>query len=74
MIIEWLSSKITNRPIYIKQVAGFHLDPYIRTLIAEKWENISSTKKFSVFLIYKEQVFIRKQLMRICGDMIMYPI
>lgn len=65
--VEWLSSKLKSTPILIKQeVTGFHLDPFTRTFINEKEEEVYLTaKEFDLlhFLFYhKGQVFTKEHI------------
>lgn len=65
--VEWLSAKLSNYPAFIKQqVAGFQIDPFTRTLISEKGENVYLTaKEFDLlyfFFCHKGQVFTKDQL------------
>lgn len=65
--VEWLSSKSTSVPTFIKQPTfGFQIDPYTRTYISENGENIYLTaKEFDLFYFlysHKGQVFTKDQL------------
>ncbi|MCR0570273.1 helix-turn-helix domain-containing protein [[Clostridium] innocuum] len=65
--VEWLSSRLSSSPAYIKQtVNGFHLDPYTRTFNNENGNIVYLTaKEFDLlyFLFYhKGQVFTKDQL------------
>lgn len=65
--VEWLSSRLSSSPVYIKQtVNGFQLDPYTRTFTSENGESIYLTaKEFDLlyFLFcHKGQVFTKEQL------------
>lgn len=65
--VEWLSAKLSSSPVIIKQQAtGFQIDPFTRTFISEKGENIYLTaKEFDLFYFlycHKGQVFTKDQL------------
>ena len=65
--VEWLSSKFSSPPAFIKQsVNGFHLDPYARTFNNEDGNIVYLTaKEFDLlyFLFcHKGQVFTKDQL------------
>lgn len=65
--VEWLSAKLSSSPVFIKQqVNGFQIDPFTRTFISEKGENVYLTaKEFDLlyFLFsHKGQVFTKDQL------------
>lgn len=50
--IEWLSCKSDNIPKYIKQSnTEFHLDPFTRTFVNEKGENIFLKAKSLIYYI-----------------------
>lgn len=64
--VEWLSSKFSSSPTFIKQnVNGFHIDPFTRTFTSENGENIYLTAKEFVLLYFlfchKGQVFTKDQ-------------
>lgn len=65
--VEWLSSKLSITPAFIKQkTTGFQIDPFTRTFVNDKGENIYLTaKEFDLlyFLFcHKGQVFTKEQL------------
>lgn len=65
--IEWLSARLSSTPATIKQQNnGFHIDPFTRTFISDKGEDIYLTaKEFDLlyFLFcHKGQVFTKDQL------------
>lgn len=65
--VEWLSSKFSSSPTFIKQnVNGFHLDPFARTFNNEDGDIVYLTaKEFDLlyFLFcHKGQVFTKDQL------------
>lgn len=65
--IEWLSSKLSSSPTFIKQtVNGFHLDPFARTFKNEDGNIIYLTaKEFDLLyflMLHKGQVFTKEQL------------
>lgn len=65
--VEWLSSKFSSSPTFIKQnVNGFHLDPFARTFNNEDGDIVYLTaKEFDLlyFLFcHKGQVFTKEQL------------
>lgn len=65
--VEWLSSTLGNSSTLIKQLeTGFHINPFTRTFMSEKEENIYLTaKEFDLlyFLFcHKGQVFTKDQL------------
>lgn len=65
--VEWLSSRLSSPPAYIKQtVNGFQLDPYARTFNNENGDIVYLTaKEFDLlyFLFcHKGQVFTKDQL------------
>ena len=65
--VEWLSSKFSSPPAFIKQsVNGFHLDPFARTFNNEDGNIVYLTaKEFDLlyFLFcHKGQVFTKDQL------------
>ena len=65
--VEWLSSRLSSSPVYIKQtVNGFQLDPYTRTFNNENGNIVYLTaKEFDLFYFlfcHKGQVFTKEQL------------
>lgn len=65
--VEWLSAKLSSSPAFIKQqVTGFQINPFTRTFISEKGENVYLTaKEFDLlyfFFCHKGQVFTKDQL------------
>lgn len=65
--IQWLSSKLDNVPISIKQkTADFHIDPFIRTFTNANTESVYLTaKEFDLLYFmysHKGQVFTKDQL------------
>ena len=65
--VEWLSSRLSSSPVYIKQIVnGFQLDPFTRTLHNENGNFVYLTaKEFDLlyFLFcHKGQVFTKDQL------------
>ncbi|MBS5082288.1 MAG: winged helix-turn-helix domain-containing protein [Clostridiales bacterium] len=65
--IDWLSSKLSTSPIFIKQSAnGFHLDPFTRTFTNDKGQvTYLTAKEFDLlyFLFcHKGWVFTKEQL------------
>ena len=65
--VEWLSSRLSSSPVYIKQfVNGFQLDPFTRTFNNENGNIVYLTaKEFDLlyFLFcHKGQVFTKDQL------------
>lgn len=65
--VEWLSSKLSSSPVFIKQqTVEFQIDPFTRTFTNDKGENIYlTTKEFDLlyFLFcHKGQVFTKDQL------------
>ncbi|RGC15701.1 winged helix family transcriptional regulator [[Clostridium] innocuum] len=65
--VEWLSSKLSSSPAFIKQqTVEFQIDPFTRTFTNDKGENIYLTaKEFDLlyFLFcHKGQVFTKDQL------------
>ena len=65
--VEWLSSKLSSSPVFIKQqTVEFQIDPFTRTFTNDKGENIYLTaKEFDLlyFLFcHKGQVFTKDQL------------
>ena len=66
-IVEWLSTKLSNAPTYLKKSNnGFSLNPYNRICITENGNIIAMTaKEFDLlyFLFsHKGQVFTKEQL------------
>lgn len=44
--VEWLSWELSSPPAFIKQqLSGFQIDPFTRTLVNDKGENIYLTVK-----------------------------
>lgn len=65
--VEWLSSRLSSSPVYIKQIVnGFQLDPFTRTFNNENGNIVYLTaKEFDLlyFLFcHKGQVFTKDQL------------
>lgn len=65
--VEWLSSKFSSPPTFIKQsVNGFHLDPFARTFNNEDGNIVYLTaKEFDLLhflMLHKGQVFTKEQL------------
>ena len=65
--VEWLSSRLSSSPVYIKQIVnGFQLDPFTRTFHNENGNFVYLTaKEFDLlyFLFcHKGQVFTKDQL------------
>ncbi len=65
--VEWLSSRLSTSPVYIKQIVnGFQLDPFTRTFNNENGNIVYLTaKEFDLlyFLFcHKGQVFTKDQL------------
>ncbi|MGO1043236.1 winged helix-turn-helix domain-containing protein [Clostridioides difficile] len=65
--VEWLSSKLSSSPTFIKpQETAFHIDPYTRIFINDRGESTYLTaKEFDLlYFLYchKGQVFTKEQL------------
>lgn len=65
--VEWLSSKFSSSPTFIKQsINGFHLDPFARTFNNEDGNIVYLTaKEFDLLhflMLHKGQVFTKEQL------------
>ena len=65
--VEWLSSKLSSSPALLKhQALGFEIDPFTRTFVNDKGENVYLTaKEFDLlYFLYchKGQVFTKEQL------------
>lgn len=65
--VEWLSSKFSSPPTFVKQsVNGFHLDPFARTFNNEDGNIVYLTaKEFDLLhflMLHKGQVFTKEQL------------
>lgn len=65
--VNWLSSKFSTPSVFIKQQEiGFEIDPFTRTFVNDKGENVYLTaKEFDLlyFLFsHKGQVFTKEQL------------
>lgn len=65
--VEWLSSKLSSSPVLLKhQALGFEINPFTRTFVNDKGENVYLTAKEFDLLYYlfchKGQVFTKEQL------------
>lgn len=74
--VEWLSSKFSSPPAFIKQsVNGFHLDPYARTFNNEDGNIVYLTaKEFDLLyflMLHKGQVFTKNSSTTMSGATIM---
>ena len=70
--VEWLSSRLSSSPVYIKQIVnGFQLDPFTRTFHNENGNFVYLTaKEFDLlyFLFcHKGQVFTKTNYTRMSG-------